>query len=335
MYLSVIIPVYNVEKYLEECVSSLYSQGISLSDFEVLLINDGSTDDSLQIIKNLYERYENIRFFTQENRGLSETRNRGIFEAKGEYIFFLDSDDFVYPNLLYDLLNIAIEKKLDVLRFDYWNVSECGDRLSLSHYIERRKKYANQVGNGDFLLKRIYNREFYACFSLLKRDFLLKYQIRFTPGIYYEDIEFSLNLALYAERIMYVPQAVYAYRNRSTSIVNTFNRKKAEDLIEILARLRNSAFSKIEDIEYVHVVEENITSLMVFLLLRVSEFPLFRERYYLLNLIREKGLLYIYPQKTIKEKLIPVLYNKLGGRIVFLLFPFTLIKRMYSQKWTL
>lgn len=330
MKLSIIIPVYNVEAYLLECVLSLYQSGLSINDFEVLLINDGSIDNSFQIACELSKKYRNIRILTQENQGLSATRNRGILEAKGDFIFFLDSDDFIYPNVLPILLRKAFENNLDILRFEYWNVTEAGKKKSLSEYINKRKLFEDKIGDGYFLLEKIYNREFYACFSLINRSFLIQSGVKFTQGIYYEDIEFAISLSAFAKRVMYTSKTLYAYRNRATSIVNTFNRKKATDLIMIASRLRRLA--NYEEKVISKVLEENVTNLMIFVLLRISEPCLFKERSLLLDLMEKEGLKYLYPQKSLKERLIPILYNIMGRFSIYFLSPMSYIKNKYTTK---
>ncbi|MDH6314239.1 glycosyltransferase involved in cell wall biosynthesis [Parabacteroides sp. PFB2-10] len=104
MHLSLIIPVYNVEAYLEECLDSCLEQDIPHSDYEIIAINDGSPDGSLAILERYAAKYPNITVLSQENRGLSATRNRGIEVAKGEYIWFIDSDDWIEKNCLSSLL---------------------------------------------------------------------------------------------------------------------------------------------------------------------------------------------------------------------------------------
>lgn len=97
MDLSIIVPVYNVERYLENCIESIFDQDLDVAQFEVLLMNDGSTDSSYSICQRLAKKHPNIRLFSHDNVGLSATRNRGIDQAQGKYIYFIDSDDFEKP----------------------------------------------------------------------------------------------------------------------------------------------------------------------------------------------------------------------------------------------
>lgn len=319
MKLSVIIPVFNVELYLEECVLSLYKQNLLEEDFEVIIINDGSTDRSLELARKLSEQYNNIKLFSQENKGLSATRNRAISEAKGDYVFFLDSDDYIYPSTIKSIIDKAYKYDLEILRFDYRSVDELGKDMEVSAFIDKRLKYSNKVVDGAELVSKIYNREFFSCLSLIKRRFLLDSNVRFVEGMYFEDIEFSIKLALKSSRAMYVPDIIYAYRKRSTSILHTFNMKKVEDIIKISSNLKKTYLKENYNNEVKSVVKENITQLMVSLLLRVAESNLFNERKVIFTHIKSNNLTYLYLQKNIREFIIPFLYNLFGIKSLYIL----------------
>ena len=117
LFLSFIVPVYNVEKYLEECLDSLLEQDIPHEEYEIICVNDGSTDGSLEILRRYEEKYPNIRVIDQENGGLSAARNVGLVHAKGEYIWFVDSDDLVQNNCLLELQRISVKEKCDRINF--------------------------------------------------------------------------------------------------------------------------------------------------------------------------------------------------------------------------
>lgn len=116
MRLSIVIPVYNVEKYIEKCICSVVSQDISNEDYEVLILNDGSTDCSKDIAERYAKQNSNVHLFNHSNMGLSATRNRGLREAKGDYVWFIDSDDWIENNCLGDILK-RLESNPDVLSF--------------------------------------------------------------------------------------------------------------------------------------------------------------------------------------------------------------------------
>ena len=117
MRLSIIIPMYNASQHIERCINSIYHQGLNVNEFEVIVINDGSTDNSLEIVKDYFTSYKNIRFFSQKNSGQGAARNLGIKHATGEYILFLDSDDFLLPQSINKILAIVKHVSCDVINF--------------------------------------------------------------------------------------------------------------------------------------------------------------------------------------------------------------------------
>lgn len=117
--LSIIIPVYNVEKYIRTCIESLYRQGLNEECFEVIIVNDGTRDRSMDVIADIVQKHSNIIIIEQENQGLSMARNNGLAKASGEYILFVDSDDLLIDNSLPPLLEKALETKVDLIVADY------------------------------------------------------------------------------------------------------------------------------------------------------------------------------------------------------------------------
>ena len=120
--LSYVVPVYNVEAYVRSCLESLYAQGLSEDEFEVVCVNDGSTDTSLQILEDFQKDHNNMTIRTIPNGGSSNARNTGVGIARGEYIFFIDSDDYIAENTVKPLLELAMEKQIDMLYFDFIRV---------------------------------------------------------------------------------------------------------------------------------------------------------------------------------------------------------------------
>ena len=317
--LSVIIPVYNVEKYIGSCVSSLYDQNMDLNIFEVIIINDGSTDCSLLEIQKLARKYTNVIIIDQENKGLSATRNIGVSRASGRYIFFLDADDFIYPNSLQTLIEKAIQFDLDVLRFDYWRVDETGRRLSQSDHLRKKSSFDSLLVDGLFLFKNIYNQEFFSCLSLVKRDLLLQKHLYFVEGMFFEDIEYSIKLSLVAVRAMYVASPIYAYRQHGGSILHTFNKKKAEDVILIVSNLQKYLDETSLDSEFKRIIKENITQLMVSVLIKMADSQLYNERNSLFQFMKMKHVKHLYPTSKKKELIISLLFNVLGINVVSIL----------------
>ena len=112
--LSVIVPVYNVEKYILKCIESIFCQGIDDNTFELIIVNDGTKDNSMELISDIINRHANVIVINQENKGLSEARNSGLAKASGKYILFVDSDDFLIDNTFKPLLDVAISSSVDI-----------------------------------------------------------------------------------------------------------------------------------------------------------------------------------------------------------------------------
>ena len=117
--LSIIVPVYNVEKYIRPCIESIFKQGLDDADFEVIIVNDGTPDRSMEMIADIIQQHSNITVINQENQGVSIARNNGIQNARGNYILFIDSDDLLIDNTLPYLLDKAISSKADIIVADF------------------------------------------------------------------------------------------------------------------------------------------------------------------------------------------------------------------------
>ncbi|HZF71583.1 glycosyltransferase [Sulfuricurvum sp.] len=207
---SVIIPIYNVEAYLQECLDSILIQ--DLSDIEIICINDGSTDNSLEILQKYAVQDSRIIIIEQRNSGVSSARNSGLKTAKGEYIFMPDSDDYLLsPNVLSLLYTTASEQNLDILSFNYRLVGN-----QESDYLSKSK--ANIISNGkEFLLMSdnivmVWNK-FY------KRDYLNSIHFLYNEAIIHEDDEALPRLYINASRVSHLSNVLYAYRQRQNSIM--------------------------------------------------------------------------------------------------------------------
>lgn len=227
-----IVPVYNVEKYLRECIESiLFQSNISK---EIILVNDGSTDNSLNICNELKDKYSEIKVINKKNGGLSSARNVGIYHAMGRYVFFVDSDDFLIGDQVSELYQLCEENELDIIRAVYNRYYEKSNL-----FIEQTDKnldYYNVVYSGkDFLLQEINNNsyEVIACLGLYRTTYLLNNKISFVEGVTHEDHEFTLK-CLFAEnnnRVMKVKNIIYGYREREGSITKTPHIKNIKDIL--------------------------------------------------------------------------------------------------------
>lgn len=220
---SVIIPVYNVEPYLSACLDSVCHQ--TLRDIEIICINDGSTDRSLDILQCYAERDSRIQVYSQENRGPGEARNAGIYRAHGEYIQFVDSDDMLEPDALLYAYEKAKAEKLDVFAFDAHAVFDSAEmeteKGAYRTYYPRPDRYRNITPGEAFFTRQILDGKFIMqpCCQLIMRKFLLKSGVRFIPGILQEDNAFTVEMLLHAQRVSHENRPFYIRRVRPGSIM--------------------------------------------------------------------------------------------------------------------
>lgn len=221
---SVIIPVYNVEKYIEKCLDSVLQQ--TYTNMEIICVNDGSPDGSVEIIRRKAEADARIRIVSIENSGLSVARNTGLEAANGKYVYFLDSDDYLELNTIERLVNCAEENTLDALFFNadtFFETEEIEERnKSYKQYYARKGTYEGVYGGDDFFVALIRNWDFKpsACLVLLNRQFLESIQLRFYPGIVHEDNLFTIRLLQKAQRCMFLNEPLYKRLVRDSSIMS-------------------------------------------------------------------------------------------------------------------
>ena len=226
--LSIIIPVYNVEPYIGKCLDSCLHQDIPTDEYEIIVVNDGSPDNSVVIVKDYMQRYLNVRLVNRDNGGLSAARNTGLKEAKGEYVWFVDSDDWIETNVLKSLLDKAYKDKLDVLCFNLQFAFPDGHT---EHYNVSAEKECVYHGT-DFICKVGMPPAAWA--ALYKHDFLENHALAFYEGILHEDQEFTPRAYCLAERISFVNQVVYNYNQRQGGIMKSKqSERKCRDLMTV------------------------------------------------------------------------------------------------------
>lgn len=241
---SIIVPFYNVESYIERCLETLVNQ--TLQEIEIILVNDGSKDRTINIVNKFKEKYpEKIVYLEKENGGLSDARNFGIPYAKGEYIAFLDSDDYIELNMYETMYEIAKKEKSDMVECDfYWE------------YPDKKRIDKGIIYNGkNEMLEKV---RVVAWNKLIKRDVIQRAQIEFPKGLRYEDVEFTYKLIPYLEKVSFCKEPMVHYIQREGSISNSQN----ERTIEIFNVLDNvikyykekNLYNKFEEeLEYVYV----------------------------------------------------------------------------------
>lgn len=172
--LSIIVPVYNVEKYIRPCFESIFKQGLDDADFEVIIVNDGTKDRSMEMIEDIISQHNNITVINQENQGLSVARNNGMDIARGDYIQFVDSDDILIENCVPYLLNKAISTKADLIVADFTRMDDCKIVLFQNQHFKQNDGNTQEKTGEELFLQDLNPHECYVWRTLYKRDFLKK-----------------------------------------------------------------------------------------------------------------------------------------------------------------
>lgn len=237
---SVIIPVYNVEKYLKQCLDSVINQ--TLKDIEIICINDGSTDTSGTILKEYAQKDSRIKIIIQENKGLSVARNSGLEIAQGEYVGFVDSDDYVDSNFYKKLYDSAKKNKADIAFTSIIKFEK--DKEDIFFKVD--KEVCETNAQKKYMLCGI-PKYCYVWNRIYKRKKLLSKHITFLNNIKFEDQDFSHKAIYYLWRVVSVPGTAYHYRKRSDSIVN--NRSDERDYCLRAQKYRSLLFVQSNDIK--------------------------------------------------------------------------------------
>lgn len=239
MQLSIVVPIYNVEQYLRECLESLYK--IVKIDYEIILVNDGSKDNSREIMEEFYNLYpDKTVIVDKENGGLSSARNAGMRVAKGDYISFIDSDDFIDVDEYTKFFLEGAEEKLDVMvgNMRYYTPEKTGFPLFRSDLV----KNSGIVTGIEFFWELFEQPK---CFreevvdDIYRREFLIKNNLWFNEEIVHEDSEFTPMVYLKAQRVKYIDRAFYFYRQRTGSIMNKVSEKSIVSLEKICEKFFN------------------------------------------------------------------------------------------------
>ncbi len=228
--ISVIIPVYNVEEYLKECVDSVLSQ--TYENYEIILINDGSTDSSGKICDEYAEKNDKISVVHKENGGLSDARNKGLSLANGKYVYFLDSDDYIIPEAFAELVLIIEKENSDFVFFDAKSFEDGNKSFNIEQRYIRKKEYGAAKGE-EVLMNLLDNKEYHSAVPLcfIKKAFLEKARLRFITGIFYEDTVFTYELFMLSNMVSYCSKALYHRRYRKASIMTSPKSQKYFDSI--------------------------------------------------------------------------------------------------------
>ena len=321
MKLSIIIPAYNVEKYIQRCLSSVVSQDIPLNEYEIIIIDDGSKDLTLQIVEEWGRKYNNIRIFTQQNSGQSAARNFALTKATGEYVFFIDADDKIEPNVLNNLTQLAKGNDLDILRFMLFN----------SSYDTFHGKSYKVYNGADFV---VYCDGIWSpCIQFFKREFLISNEFYFKAGITSEDAELLPRVYLKASKAMAIniPVYYYLYNPDSTTKDTKYEMQRLKKRLNsqlIVLKTNITLCNEFKDnigvknTIYQSVIYPTFTAfcMMIFF----SQMPFnSAKKYQEVYLNSREYPINVNPQSTFKHK---TMFRIMNSRLLFNLYYFLLFK---------
>ena len=256
--LSIIIPVYNVELYLKECLDSIFLHQKISREIEVIAVNDGSTDRSGEIL-NEYKKQHDFILFDQENKGLSCARNSGIKTAKGKYLLFMDSDDCFMPDALDQILSYLAKTDAELIEFNYKVLNPAEPKLKLKY-----KCPAIVTGSGQEVFCAWEKSGFYRPMVWTKavsRKMIVLNQLYFYPGIYHEDEEWSPKVFAHAGCVCYLPLELYVYRIREGSTMSKKTRKHYMDMLIVIDSLCKFTSSENLSVQYIGSLQRYLSFL--------------------------------------------------------------------------
>lgn len=305
MDLSIIIPVYNVKEYLKRCFDSINHN----SDFkyEIIFVNDGSTDGSLEIIEEIALKESNVVVISQVNQGLSVARNTGIKNAVGKYFILLDSDDWLNFHKLEKLLSFAEKNELDLLSYRLESFDENYNSLGLR---EKHPIQYNKILSGRELLSQGYQPSS-SCLFIYKRDFIIENKLTFYPKISQQDVEFTIRLMTNASRVFFSDEVIYNYYRHLGTISMPKTKEKLEKYLSdsiIVSGLIKQNKIGVNDKEFLKTIEKNYNSVVWNLLFRFLTKPKETDFVFKNQSIQELKLKGLYP---IKGKLKTSFQNKI------------------------
>lgn len=316
MKFSLILPVYNVEKYLAKCLDSCLKQDIPLSEYEIIVVIDGSPDNSKQIAKDYQNQYENIIVIERQNGGLSAARNTGLYNARGEYVWFIDSDDYIMPNILGGIYRVLSTNDLDCCWLQWKEVDEQG--IILPPFAPHLQKADETVMSGEAFMANVLSNYLYTWSFVFSRSFLETNRLLFKEGMYYEDTDFAIKFLPLINKIKLLYKVCYLYQQRSDSIVHSTTMSKLRDISQNCKNAYSAYLSQPKPIKKFY-----LRCYSAFYLLYLKEVIKSKKTEFAELLVNDTkqnhfGKVMLYGNLT--TKLIAILYNSLGVETTLKIF---------------
>jgi len=329
--LSIIVPVYNVENYIRDCFNSIFRQKLNDDDFEVIIINDGTEDNSMTVIADIISQHHNIIIVNQENQGSSVAWNKGIAIANGEYILLVDADDLLIERRLKLLLEKAVETKADIVVPGFIEVDDeeiTESKVALLTALHQPLSFQRTTGKEMFLID-LHPSECFVWRKLYKKKFLIQNHLSFVPGIHFQDIPFTTECYIVAGNCFKASQLFYIYRKRKGHATHDFRfNKSCENTIaiaktwELISRYQLTGVIKKK-------LQENVFTNFTNFSIRTSLLSKdFNEREFVFNRLRENAP-DLYFTNSVKQKIISFLFWHFP---MFFNYVYYFYSRIYQDK---
>lgn len=263
--LSLIIATYNIRNYIGECLKSCLNQvDVSQDEYEIIVVNDGSTDDSPSIVEQIIADHSNVRLLNKPNGGLSDARNYGLSFANGEYVWFIDGDDIITANAVSTILD-SIKTKAQVYMIDYKELYPDGSMKIITFGSSR---LPNNIFNACELIatEKIPFPPMMAWLQIQNRQFILDHELQFLKGVKSEDLEYTAKLFSVANRVSHIKKPLYFYRqNRSGSIINELNNDTLwiKNLLNICLSVSDYLFNRDASDKYTKKILAVLASMVI------------------------------------------------------------------------
>lgn len=260
MKLSIVVPVYNVERYVRKCILSIINQDEDLfKGIELIIVNDGTKDKSVEQIQDLVDHYDNITLINQENLSLSVARNNGMAEAKGDYVWFVDSDDWITTDAIKYIFPY-LDGVNDIITINFTSVTEDGETINDVPYGDVKTLSGKDSFRQGCEFSTMAQRGVY------RKDFMEKKGLSFMPGVYNQDDELCLRASYLAEQVTFLPKPIYYFLrttgDKHKSIMNSGKPKYGFDYLTVSKSLEKFSFDCIKEKDIFKLFQRHIAVLL-------------------------------------------------------------------------